>query len=53
VNKPLIDLSVDVIPHFLGRIQAYRHTGYHRDIGDPRSLAQAEADMRAGLIHLP
>jgi mannose-1-phosphate guanylyltransferase len=53
VAKPLIDLSVDVIPHFLGRVQAYRHTGYHRDIGNPRSLAQAEADMRAGLIRLP
>ena len=53
VPKPLIDLSVDVIPHFLGRIQAWRHTGYHRDIGNPHSLAQAEADMRAGLIRLP
>ena len=53
MNKPVIDLSVDVIPNFLGRIQAYRHVGYHRDIGNPRSLAQAEADMRAGLVHLP
>ncbi|HEV7693327.1 MAG TPA: nucleotidyltransferase family protein [Hyphomonadaceae bacterium] len=52
VNKPLIDLSVDVIPHFLGRIRAYRHAGYHRDIGNLVSLAQAEADMRAGLIRL-
>lgn len=53
VGKPLIDLSVDVIPNFLGRIQAFRHAGYHRDIGNPLSLAQAEADMRAGLIRLP
>ena len=50
VAKPLIDLSVDVIPHFLGRIQAYRHAGYHRDIGSPGSLAQAQRDIQSGVF---
>jgi mannose-1-phosphate guanylyltransferase len=53
LGKPVVDLQTEVIPHFIGRIQAWRHPGYHRDIGNPRALAQAEADMRAGLIRLP
>ncbi|MDZ4762330.1 MAG: nucleotidyltransferase family protein [Alphaproteobacteria bacterium] len=48
LNTPFVDLQTEVIPHFLGRIQAYEHTGYHRDIGNPASLATAEADARSG-----
>jgi mannose-1-phosphate guanylyltransferase len=48
LGRALVDLSVDVIPHFLGRIQAYRHRGYHRDIGSPQSLAQAQQDIQSG-----
>lgn len=50
LNKPVFDLQVDVIPHYLGRIQAFTHTGYHRDIGNPTALAKAEADVRAGVV---
>lgn len=45
---PFVDLSTEVIPHFLGRILAVRHAGYHRDIGNVASLARAEAEFRAG-----
>lgn len=44
------DFGFDVIPAFVGRMRGYVHTGYHRDIGTPESLAQAEADV-GGLFH--
>ena len=39
-----IDFSLEVIPSFLGRIQVYRNSIYHRDIGTLNSwrLAQNE-----------
>lgn len=46
-GKPFVDLSTEVIPSFVGRIQAVIHTGYHRDIGNPQSLARAEAEFPA------
>jgi mannose-1-phosphate guanylyltransferase len=39
------DFGFDVIPAFVGRMRGFAHTGYHRDIGTPESLAQAEADV--------
>jgi mannose-1-phosphate guanylyltransferase len=50
LGRPIVDLSTEVIPAFLGRILAVTHTGYHRDIGTPDSLAQAQADVAAGLV---
>lgn len=44
---PFIDLSTQVIPHFVGRIQAVRHAGYHRDIGNLASLVRARAEFPA------
>lgn len=44
VGKPFIDLSLDVIPAFLGRIVTFHNAVYHRDIGNLASLARAEAD---------
>ncbi len=41
-----VDLSTEVIPQFLGRIQAAAHDGYHRDIGTVASLARAQAEFR-------
>jgi mannose-1-phosphate guanylyltransferase len=40
-----LDLSTAVIPQYLGRILAYHHGGYHRDIGSLDSLRQARADF--------
>jgi mannose-1-phosphate guanylyltransferase len=38
------DFGHDVLPAFVGRMQGYAFDGYHRDIGTPEALAQAEAD---------
>ncbi|MEM7508229.1 MAG: nucleotidyltransferase family protein [Pseudomonadota bacterium] len=38
------DFGFDVLPRFVGRMRGYVHDGYHRDIGTPEALAQAEAD---------
>lgn len=46
LGKPVVDLSTEVLPHFLGRIHTYHNAIYHRDIGTPESLAQAERDFR-------
>ena len=41
-----VDFSVDVLPHYMGRIFTYYNGLYHRDIGNIRSyeLAQIETD---------
>lgn len=49
LGKRIIDLSTEVIPHFLGRIATYHNRGYHRDIGSIESLQRAEAEYRAGV----
>jgi mannose-1-phosphate guanylyltransferase len=46
LGKPVIDLSTEVLPQFLGRIAIFRNTAYHRDIGTIESLRQAEIDYR-------
>jgi len=45
LNKVFIDFSTEVIPAFLGRICTWENTGYHRDIGTPESLQQAEKEF--------
>jgi mannose-1-phosphate guanylyltransferase len=44
LGKRVVDLSTEVIPHFLGRIATFHNTEYHRDIGTPDSLRRAEAE---------
>ena len=46
LGQKVIDLSTEVIPHFMGRICAYHNHGYHRDIGNPESLRLAEIEFR-------
>lgn len=50
LGRPVVDLSLEVVPAFMGRILAVRHDGYHRDIGNVASLEQANRDyaMRQG-----
>ena len=48
-RRPVIDLSTEVLPGFLGRILSVETAGYHRDIGTPDSLARAKRDMVEGL----
>ena len=39
-----VDLGFDVLPAFVGRMRGWVWDGYHRDIGTPESLRQAEED---------
>lgn len=54
-GRPVVDLSTEIIPRFVGRILCVETSGYHRDIGTPESLARAIADtaprrsIRAGV----
>lgn len=41
-----IDISIDVIPNYLGRIQTFHNHQYHRDIGSPESLALANLEFK-------
>lgn len=43
----VFDLSLDVIPHFMGRITAVRTDGYHRDIGSVEALKRAHEEYGA------
>ncbi|MEP2639959.1 nucleotidyltransferase family protein [Roseobacter sp.] len=45
LGKPEVDLSTEVIPQFVGRIQSAETTAYHRDIGTPTSLAAAHQEF--------
>lgn len=45
LGNPVIDLSTEVIPHYLGRMQTFGNGIYLRDIGTPESLALAEREV--------
>jgi mannose-1-phosphate guanylyltransferase len=44
VGNPVVDLSTEIIPRFVGRISCVETSGYHRDIGTPQSLRRARAE---------
>lgn len=46
LGKPVVDLSTEVIPGFLGRILCLETEGYHRDIGNPESLRRAHSEFK-------
>jgi mannose-1-phosphate guanylyltransferase len=45
LEKSGVDFSTEVIPLFIGRIAAIETPGYHRDIGNLRSLERAEKEF--------
>jgi mannose-1-phosphate guanylyltransferase len=45
-GNPMVDLSTEVIPEFVGRILCVETNDYHRDIGTPESLRRACAEFR-------
>lgn len=45
IGRPVVDLSTEIIPDFVGRILCVETDGYHRDIGTPESLRRAIADL--------
>jgi mannose-1-phosphate guanylyltransferase len=46
-NPEAKDISVDLIPAFLGRIRCFEHSGVHRDIGTVEDLMAAQAETVA------
>ena len=46
LDKKVCDISIDVLPSFIGRIQTYHNNNYHRDIGTPKALALAEIEYK-------
>jgi mannose-1-phosphate guanylyltransferase len=42
---PTVDFSTQVLPHFVGRIQAWQNPQIHRDIGTIASLNMAQAEF--------
>ena len=45
LNKKIIDLSTEVLPYYLGKINTFHNYNYHRDIGTSVSLGLANKDM--------
>ncbi|MGJ4972668.1 MULTISPECIES: nucleotidyltransferase family protein [unclassified Bradyrhizobium] len=45
LGKPIVDLSREIIPNYLGRIFCVETSGYHRDIGNPESLRRAHLEF--------
>jgi mannose-1-phosphate guanylyltransferase len=41
LGRPIVDLSTEIIPSLLPRVQAVEHTGFFMDIGAPEALAYA------------
>lgn len=50
MDKKIIDLSTEVLPHFIGRMQTYFNDDYHRDIGTPENLGRAKNDYSAAML---
>ena len=44
LDRNSLDISNDVVPHFMGRIQTFHNFDYHRDIGNMASLNAAEQE---------
>ncbi|MBI5129140.1 MAG: nucleotidyltransferase family protein [Rhodopseudomonas palustris] len=50
LGKPVVDFSTEVLPVFMGRIFSFHNASYHRDIGNPSSLALAQLDYPLALL---
>jgi mannose-1-phosphate guanylyltransferase len=46
LERPVVDLSTEIIPNYLGRILCVETSGYHRDIGNPESLRRAHSEFK-------
>ncbi len=45
LGRKKLDFSKDVLPAYMGKINTYLNSIYHRDIGTPESYAQAQIDF--------
>ncbi|KPF99824.1 mannose-1-phosphate guanyltransferase [Rhodopseudomonas sp. AAP120] len=50
LGKEVVDFSTEVLPAFMGRIGSFHNGSYHRDIGNPASLALAQLDYPLALL---
>ena len=48
LGRTNLDISLDIIPHYLGRIQEFYNSEFHRDIGSIESLKLAEDEYPYG-----
>lgn len=44
-ESAVTDISLDIMPRFLGKMNTWHNTIYHRDIGTPASLAAARVEF--------
>jgi mannose-1-phosphate guanylyltransferase len=49
LNREVVDFSLDVLPHYMGRINTFYNDIYHRDIGTVQSLAAAQTEYPLAL----
>ncbi len=42
LGSAVVDISTEVLPHFLGRMTTWHNTGYHRDIGNLAAWRSAQ-----------
>jgi mannose-1-phosphate guanylyltransferase len=52
LGKEVLDFSTEVLPHFLGRINTFHNSIYHRDIGNLESLTLAQIEYPAALSRM-
>ena len=45
LGKHFMDISTEVLPHFVGKSSTWHNTTYHRDIGTLQSWRQAQLDF--------
>lgn len=46
LDKSVIDISTEVLPHYVGKIGTFKNSKYHRDIGTVESLKMARIHMK-------
>jgi mannose-1-phosphate guanylyltransferase len=52
LGGPIVDISTEILPHFLGRIVTYENRIYHRDIGSPESLKKARLEYASRVLEI-
>lgn len=45
IGRPFVDISTDVLPHFVGRMATWHNASFHRDIGTLESWRAAQRDF--------
>jgi mannose-1-phosphate guanylyltransferase len=53
LGRPILDISTDVLPHFVGRMCTWHNTVYHRDIGNLASWRAAQRDFPDNGAEMP